>query len=124
MFSCDPYRNLKHCSKSTLKRLIENEVRAQLVNCVVGQMHKFVFEVIASGGYIRISCETGQTLLVHKYPQRVSTGHQYVDPHVEFQPVNQKGLMQISLHHAPLPFELCMDLKLLSMFLVRKMPLP
>lgn len=87
-------------------------------------MHKFVFEVIASGGYIRISCETGQTLLVHKYPQRVSTGHQYVDPHVEFQPVNQKGLMQISLHHAPLPFELCMDLKLLSMFLVRKMPLP
>ena len=65
MSFCVLCRNLPRFSL-TLQRLVEHEIRAVFIDCVVRQMHKHILKVVTSRLRVRLSCQPGQSLLIHK----------------------------------------------------------
>ena len=87
MFFYDPYCILDktHC---TFQRLVEDKIGVEFVDGVVGEMHKFILEVVAARRDIGFRCEPRQTLLIHEYSQWVCACQKDIDPHIEFQTID------------------------------------
>jgi hypothetical protein len=91
----------------------------QFVDCVIGEMHESVFQVVASGSCVDLSSKTGQTLLVHENAEGVGACHEDVDSHVELETIDKKWLVEVALDYAALAFEFWMERGVLSMWRVR-----
>jgi len=80
--------------------LVEHELRTVLVDGVVGEVHADLVHVLAGGHLVLLSREPAQPLLVHIEGQGVNAGHQHIDPEVEFEALDEVGLVDVPLHHA------------------------
>lgn len=69
-------------------------------------MHELVLQVLSARRHVRLSCKPGQPVFKHKDPQRVNASDQHIDPHIELQALNKERLMQVSLDHVLLTFQL------------------
>ena len=70
-------------------------------------MHELIIQILRSRSTVLLSCEPCQPLLVHKNAKRVDTRHQDIDAHVEFKPIDQVGLVHVSLNDASVILYLC-----------------
>lgn len=87
-------------------------------------MHKSVLKIFTSRCCVGFSRKTSQTLFINKDSQRISACQKDVYSEVKFESVDQKRFVKISLHHTFFTFQFWINLQLLSMFLVRKIPRP
>ena len=67
-----------------LAGLASNEVGVLLVEREIGQMLEVVVFILFAHFDVRLCCETHQTVLVDKDPERVTPENQHVDAKVEF----------------------------------------
>jgi len=123
VISYDLYRFLNNINY-TLNWFVENEIWVIFVDGVICKMHVIVLKIVCSWCCVRLCSKTSQTLLIYKYSQRICTSHKHINSHIKFQPINQKWFMKISLNHAFLIFKFWIIALLLSICLVRNMPLP
>lgn len=79
--------------------LIEYEVVAVLVDCIVSQMHAQISQVAPEGRLVNLGCEPRQPLMIDVGPQRVNPGHQHVDAEVKFELIDKVGLVKVPLRH-------------------------
>lgn len=49
-------------------------------------------QVVGAGVGVRGGGKTSQSFLVHKNPERVTRGHQHINPQVKLEPVDDEGL--------------------------------
>ena len=63
--------------------LVEYEVIAVFLNCVVRQMHEEVVQIVVLWAHILFSRKTSKALLVHKNSERVDTVDECVYSKVE-----------------------------------------
>lgn len=77
----------------TFSRFVKDEVRAVLVDGVVGEMHAHLIEIIRPRSDIWFSGEPGQSLFEDVQPKWVGASYQHVYPQIELQPINQEGLV-------------------------------
>ena len=78
--------------------LILHEFTGSLIDCVVGQMHEQVIQVIVIGRNVLVSCESRETFVVHVYPKRIHSTQENVDSEIEFKSLDKIGLVEVSLN--------------------------
>lgn len=57
-----------------------------------GSVSPSAHQVVCAGVGVRGGGKASQSFIVHKNPERVTGGHQHVDPQVKLEPVNDEGL--------------------------------
>lgn len=87
-----------------LDRFVENEIRVVFVYCVVSEMHILILQILRSWSSVLLGCESGQTLLIHKNPQRVNAGNQDIDSEIEFKSFYQVWFVEVALDYATIAF--------------------
>ena len=65
-------------------------------------MHAHVLYVVLIHLLVGLCSQTGETILVEEYPERIHTKHQDIDPEVKLQALDQEGLVKILLDDAML----------------------
>jgi hypothetical protein len=86
--------------------LVEDEVRTELVDRVVGQMHELVIEVVGFGHFIGLRAQSSQPLIIHKNPQRICARNEHINPQVELKPLDQERFAHVPLNYAFLILQL------------------
>lgn len=82
--------------------LVEHKLLALLVDCVVGEVHADIIDVVLVRRDVGLSGEPAQSLPEDEHAQRVNSCHQHVYSQVELQPVDQVGAAEVALHHTVL----------------------
>ena len=83
-----------------IKRFVEDILGAVLINGVIGQMHVHIIDIVLIHLLVLLSRKPDQPLVVDVYPQRIASGYQRIDPHVELEALVEKWVVDVVLNHA------------------------
>ena len=86
------------------------ELRVELIDGIVSQVHVKVVKVRVNRTLVLLSRKTSKPHVVNKYAQRIHSVEQHVYPQVELQVVYQVRLVDVSLYYAPLRHAVVHDL--------------
>lgn len=83
-----------------IQRLIKHILRTILIDRIISQMHVHIIHIILIDLLILLRRKSHQPLIVDIDPQRVASGYEGIDPHVEFQALVKEGVVDVVLNHA------------------------
>jgi hypothetical protein len=85
---------------------IENKLLVDFIDGIVSQMDEVILQILLFCLLVVLSGKASQPLLIDIDSQRVAAIDKYVDPHVELQPIDQKGVVHIELHDSSFTLQL------------------
>jgi hypothetical protein len=69
-------------------------------------MHELVVQIVRLGHFVRLSAQSGQSLIINKNSQRICPSNQHVNPQVELESLDQEGLAHVPLDDTLFIFQL------------------
>jgi len=79
------------CPAVGLIGVVGSKVFVELVDSIVGQVHLQVVDVFAFGFLVLFGAKPQKTFVVDPHTQRVDRSDQHLQPHIEFESVDEGG---------------------------------